>query len=196
MTETPKPVVCRIHSPNRDTPVVYRDLDRAFAKIAEAKARGGFTMVAVVGSRAWRQPLHEYPDPLNPGKTLPVPEEELPGRLEHRLIADAMQKLCKRRGIEERRICFVSGGARGVDTLAEHVAWERGCPIVVFPALWEELGPAAGPERNGHIVRVADEVIALPRGEVVGGVKRPAEQSGTYDAIRKARLALVPVTIL
>ena len=45
-------------------------------------------------------------------------------------------------------IVIVSGGANGADTLAERYAKEKGYPLIVFPAKWDELGKSAGYIRN------------------------------------------------
>lgn len=47
-------------------------------------------------------------------------------------------------GIDE----IVSGGASGVDTLAEEYANLYQIPFKLFPADWEKYGKAAGPIRN------------------------------------------------
>ena len=43
---------------------------------------------------------------------------------------------------------LVSGGARGVDSMAERIAKEFKIPIKVFPADWDTYGKAAGVIRN------------------------------------------------
>lgn len=190
------PILCRIHSPKRKHPRLYSDLEQAFEDIAAAKERGGYTMLAVVGSREFRQfkPYRDNPQ----DKTKPIPKKpgEKPGRLEYRLLNRAVQKLCRLNGITRERICIVSGGARGVDRLAEVYAFRNGMPLVVFEADWEGRGRGAGVERNAHIAAIADEVVALPRSEVVGGIMRPAGETGTMDTVRKARLLGKPVSVL
>jgi hypothetical protein len=56
---------------------------------------------------------------------------------------------------------IVSGGARGVDSLAEKFAREYKKKLKVFPALWDVFGKSAGFQRNYQIVDYADEVIAF-----------------------------------
>ena len=73
----------------------------------------------------------------------------------------------------------VSGGARGVDGIAEEAARVRGLPVVVIPALWEEHGRRAGVLRNQDIVDLADVVYAFWDGR----------SRGTADTIRRARLS-------
>lgn len=55
----------------------------------------------------------------------------------------------------------VSGGARGVDTLAVQYAAERGLAIDLVPAEWDEHGKLAGKLRNFPLVGNADEVYAF-----------------------------------
>jgi hypothetical protein len=71
----------------------------------------------------------------------------------------------------------VSGGCRGVDTLAEAMAHSVGIPVKRFPAAWSELGKAAGPVRNAEMAEYADALIAI-----WDGVSR-----GTRNMIRAAR---------
>lgn len=70
----------------------------------------------------------------------------------------------------------VSGAARGVDTLGEMVAKERGVAIKRFPADWDSLGRRAGPLRNIQMADYADALIA-----VWDGVSR-----GTAHMIKEA----------
>lgn len=48
---------------------------------------------------------------------------------------------------------IISGGARGVDKMAERFAAEFDIPIEVYPADWEQYGKAAGPIRNLEMLR-------------------------------------------
>lgn len=79
----------------------------------------------------------------------------------------------------------VSGGARGVDSLAVKMAEECGLSFVVFYADWS-LGKKAGPLRNQKIVDHADMVVAFH-----DGVSR-----GTRSTIELARKAGKPVTVI
>lgn len=56
---------------------------------------------------------------------------------------------------------IVSGGARGVDTLAAEYAQQNNIPITVFNPDYEKFGRAAPIVRNRQIVDYADEVIAF-----------------------------------
>ncbi len=56
---------------------------------------------------------------------------------------------------------IVSGGAKGVDTLAEEFASKHEIKTKIFNAEWEKYGRAAGPIRNAKIVDEADLIIAF-----------------------------------
>jgi len=66
----------------------------------------------------------------------------------------------------DRGHSVVSGGARGVDTLAEKWAKNRGIPVQVIPAEWERYGRSAGFRRNGEIVNRCDGMVAFWDGQV------------------------------
>jgi len=73
----------------------------------------------------------------------------------------------------------VSGGAPGVDSVAQLSAESRGLwgRDSLFPADWDRFGPAAGPIRNQELVSSCSVVVAFH-----DGVSR-----GTKDAIARAR---------
>lgn len=75
------------------------------------------------------------------------------------------------RGIEAvigkvNTIC--SGGASGVDSLAEQYASERGLNLIVYHADWEKNGKSAGHVRNHKIVETSDFVLAIWDGKSPG----------------------------
>jgi hypothetical protein len=59
---------------------------------------------------------------------------------------------------------LISGGARGVDTVAEEAARARGLTVQVFPAEWRKYGRGAGIKRNQDIITRADVVLAFWNG--------------------------------
>ena len=63
---------------------------------------------------------------------------------------------------------IVSGGARGVDRLAESMAVAAGKKTHVIRADWDRLGRGAGFQRNVKIVEMADEVHAFWNGKSRG----------------------------
>lgn len=81
---------------------------------------------------------------------------------------------------------FISGGADGVDTLAEHYARRNDIPIDIIEPDWSDWSdgnPAI--ERNAEIVEKADCVIALWDGK----------SNGTRDTINKALDRGTPVYV-
>ena len=64
--------------------------------------------------------------------------------------------------------CIISGGARGVDTLAERWANENRIPIKVFPADWDRWGKRAGYIRNETIIKECDICLAVWDGQSKG----------------------------
>lgn len=56
---------------------------------------------------------------------------------------------------------IVSGGARGADALGEQYAKERGYPVKLFPADWDQYGKRAGFLRNEQMSEYADALIAF-----------------------------------
>lgn len=72
---------------------------------------------------------------------------------------------------------IVSGGAKGVDTLAERYAKEIGRPMVVFKPDYKRYGRGAALIRNTQIIEYSDVVYAFWDGR----------SNGTRDAINKAQ---------
>lgn len=80
---------------------------------------------------------------------------------------------------------IISGGARGVDTIAVDAAKECGLEFLVFEADWEKYGPSAGPRRNRKIAEACDEVVAFWDGS----------SRGTMTTVKMAQELGKPVTI-
>jgi len=76
-------------------------------------------------------------------------------------------------------VIIVSGGAEGVDSLAQRIAKKYGLTIIIHYPRWSVWGRAAGPVRNRKIVADADVVLAI----------KGSKSRGTIDTIRKAREA-------
>ena len=62
----------------------------------------------------------------------------------------------------------VSGGAEGVDTLAEQFADEYNIVLKVYKPDWKKYGKKAGAIRNKKIVQRCDSIIAFWDGESPG----------------------------
>ena len=63
---------------------------------------------------------------------------------------------------------IVSGGALGIDTIAEQYAETHGIPSKIFLADWQEKGKQAGFIRNNEIWEYADEGVAFWDGKSKG----------------------------
>lgn len=61
----------------------------------------------------------------------------------------------------KKEYTIVSGHARGVDTIAEMYAKERGLALELYPAEWDKYGKKAGHMRNHKMALVSDAVIAF-----------------------------------
>lgn len=84
---------------------------------------------------------------------------------------------------------LLSGNAKGVDTMAEFWAEERGVPVEVFAADWAAFSKKAGLLHNERMFR-NERMLREGRPDVV--VAFPG-QWGTRHMIRIAREAGVPV---
>lgn len=80
---------------------------------------------------------------------------------------------------------IISGGARGVDSVAAEAAKARGLAVVVYLPDWKTHGRRAGLVRNHDIVAAADAVTAFWDGK----------SSGTAYTIRIAQKAGKPVGV-
>lgn len=63
---------------------------------------------------------------------------------------------------------ILSGGARGVDTIAIQIAKDFNIPYIVYNAHWEQYGKAAGFIRNELMAKSADALIAAWDGKSAG----------------------------
>jgi hypothetical protein len=80
-------------------------------------------------------------------------------------------------GLTLEQVELVSGGTRGVDTLALRLAKRYGLTITIHFPNYEKYGKLAPLVRNTKIVEDSDLVLAIP-----------SERSrGTWDAVRKAQ---------
>ena len=61
----------------------------------------------------------------------------------------------------KKKVEIVSGGARGVDTLAIQYAKGRQLSFKEFSANWNEHGKAAGPIRNAEMAHYSNGLIAF-----------------------------------
>lgn len=63
---------------------------------------------------------------------------------------------------------IISGGARGVDSLAIEFAKQYNYPYLIVPAEWEIHGKSAGYKRNICMGDMADQLIAIWDGKSPG----------------------------
>jgi len=87
--------------------------------------------------------------------------------------------------VNQEELVLVSGGARGIDTLAEQEADKLKMNKTIFPAEWNKYGKSAGFIRNELIIKEADRVIAFWDGR----------SKGTKHSINIAILARKPIDI-
>lgn len=80
---------------------------------------------------------------------------------------------------------IISGGAAGIDSLAEEYAKTHSIPTEIFPALWNIYGLSAGILRNSIIVENATHVLAFPS----------VKGKGTQDTIKKAEKKGIPCIV-
>lgn len=82
----------------------------------------------------------------------------------------------------------ISGGASGVDKLAEEYALAHGLDLEIYPVTredWARYGRSAGPRRNAEMIRNADGLIAIWDGS----------SPGTESTIKLARRKGIPIYI-
>ena len=80
---------------------------------------------------------------------------------------------------------LLHGGARGGDRLIDHAARSLAWPVEVIPAEWGRYGRAAGPLRNGLMLRRALEQAAPSQASVL--VVTFPGAAGTASLVRQAR---------
>ena len=81
--------------------------------------------------------------------------------------------------------CVISGGANGIDTLAEHWAKRNKTEFIAYLAQWNKFGKKAGIMRNHEMVEFCDYVFAFWNGK----------SKGTLDTILYAKKLNVPVFV-
>jgi hypothetical protein len=80
----------------------------------------------------------------------------------------------------------VSGGAYGVDTIAENAAKDRGLETLIFLPDWEKHGKPAGFIRNQEIIEHSDKLVAF----------QYKNSKGTQHSINLAKKKGIPVTLV
>jgi hypothetical protein len=90
------------------------------------------------------------------------------------------------RDYDDKKIVFVSGGAKGVDSFAEKFASINNIDMIVILPDWKKYGKAAGPVRNNEIVKLSDLLLAVV----------DKDYGGSWDSIKKAQKKNIPVKII
>ena len=83
---------------------------------------------------------------------------------------------------------IITGGAKGIDTLAEVWAAERGIPTVTVKPCYEKYGRAAPIRRDEEMVDMADKVLVI-----WDGVSRGSKHTADYARKRGKPLTVVTV---
>lgn len=95
--------------------------------------------------------------------------------------------------VSHHNLTIIEGGARGADAYAAD--WARahdGVALVEYPADWKTHQQAAGPIRNQLML---DDQVEIDL--VIAFVNKDLERSvGTFDMVRKARGAGIPVWVV
>ena len=79
---------------------------------------------------------------------------------------------------------IVSGGAKGIDTLADKYANEMRLSKIIFPAQWQVYGRSAGVIRNKEIVDYCDLLVAFWDGKS-SGTKNSIDLAKEQDKLLK-----------
>ena len=80
---------------------------------------------------------------------------------------------------------IITGGARGVDLLAEVYAEMNGQPCEVYEARWDQFGKSAGMIRNAEMIKNSDHLIAFWDG------KSPGTQHMLQEWAKRGRKSVV-----
>lgn len=90
-----------------------------------------------------------------------------------------------------KELVLVSGGARGIDTMAMDFAKDRGLTIIIVYPDWDKHGRSAGFKRNHVIWEIADCGIAF-----WDGVSKGTEHSFDLAKQQDKQIAIINVNEL
>lgn len=96
----------------------------------------------------------------------------------HKILNSVRSQIVDMIGDDDNMV-IVSGGARGVDTIAENWAKSKGIQTLIFLPDWNQYGRKAGFIRNQDIVKNSDWVIAFWDG-VSNGTRSSIELAKKY----------------
>lgn len=103
-----------------------------------------------------------------------------------RTITDTQKIFHVLDGMKDKITCLISGGARGVDSIAYAWAKKQGLETLILKPDWKTHGRAAGVIRNKEIIRQAEYVIAFWDGK----------SKGTHHSIQWAQKLHKPCFVL
>jgi len=103
------------------------------------------------------------------------------GKLE--LVRERVRQLLAEYGDD---LVILTGGARGVDTVAEEEGRKLGVTVLVDKAEWDKFGRKAGPMRNARLAYSCDRMIAFWDGE----------SRGTQSAMNHANHMVKPLEVI
>ena len=83
---------------------------------------------------------------------------------------------------------LIHGGYDGADKVAGWVAQELGLRVITVEAEWQKHGKAAGPIRNGEMIKL--------RPDIVYAFRSYGKSRGTDDMVRQAEAAGIPVYVI
>lgn len=87
----------------------------------------------------------------------------------YQIVEKAIQEGLTALQLDKSKITeLVSGGCRGVDTIAETWAVKNGVKVVRFPADWNRYGLSAGPIRNREMGNYCDVGVSIWDGKSRG----------------------------
>jgi hypothetical protein len=86
-------------------------------------------------------------------------------------------------------VIIIHGGCRGVDSLADYFAHQRGIRTKIYKAEWDRYGRSAGPRRNRKMLKDHPnaEVWAYPGPDSIGTLNciRTAKKLGHDVKVRR-----------
>jgi len=95
-------------------------------------------------------------------------------------------KLLDNLKLTKENILIISGGAKGIDTIAQQIAKNHGIPILIFYPDYTKYGKKAPLLRNIQIVKNSDFILAFPT----------RDSRGTRFVIREAEKRKVPCRVI
>lgn len=80
---------------------------------------------------------------------------------DYKFVEEKFLELLETENINIEDVTIISGGANGVDTIAQKIAKKYGLSIIIHYPDWDKYGKRAGFIRNQKIVNDADIILAV-----------------------------------